>query len=414
MTRTTEEYTVIAIYGGAEEGSEAISAIDGTPGYLHIHIIRKDILRKLPALEAADIQGEKSTIYQWGAPLDKDLAIRKPLVSVQDIIKYGNVGIGSAAIGGEEEKCTFVGGGEVFIIPSPEGVKAFRITKGQGVFPLKLDDHCWTCEVTNDSEAHVVPVEKQEIFNRAQLLEILQKAHGQNPDMPFVAQFDALFEKENLAVRSNGLWPDDEVGARDITLFDAAMEDPVGGHLLGNSNSEGDQLNKHKGIVPLGGAQVSLIPEGVVKIAPIQKRLIGLKSDPKQFRAPLLQRELAAVLQESETHKPILINGGGMAGVMTALKLARLRIPCTIVEQNETLLLGTSGRTPARVGHGYHYRDLDTAKLYLQSSIAFIKENCGNPEKKSRFTVGVSEEVRSLIKAYILSAKILRFRRKNY
>ena len=160
MPKTSAEYTVIAAYSGKESGEDAISSLDGTPGYLHVHIIRKDILAALPSIDVAPIKDEKqsATIYQWGAPIDKDLAIRKPIVSIKDIVAYGNLGIGSAAIGGEEERSSFVGGGEVFIVPCAEGVKAFRVTKGQGVFPLNLEDKCWTCDVTDGNKAFGISI----------------------------------------------------------------------------------------------------------------------------------------------------------------------------------------------------------------------------------------------------------------
>lgn len=127
MPKTEAQYTVIAIYGG-----NAISSLDGTPGYLQVHIIRKDILQTLPVLDIAGAGSakESQTIYQWGTPLDKDLATRQPVVSIADITSYGDIGAGSAAIGGNEENSSFTGGGEVFIIPCLEGIKAFRVTKG--------------------------------------------------------------------------------------------------------------------------------------------------------------------------------------------------------------------------------------------------------------------------------------------
>ncbi|MES2677945.1 MAG: FAD-dependent oxidoreductase [Pseudomonadota bacterium] len=395
MPNLTAEYTVIAIYGGKATGEDAISTIDGTPGYLHLHIIRKDTLAKLPILiqENPIDPVEPSIIHQWGTAADKDLGTRAPIVSLRDIISYGNIGIGSAAKNGVEEKSNFVGGGEVFIIPCEGGVKAFRVTKGQGVFPLKLDDKCWTCEIANHNEALIVALPEQPIVGRLELLKILQKAVGQDEDMPFVAQFDARFEKEHLALRSNGLWAEDPVEHPSITLFSAQQNDPAGGHLLGDSISEGDQLNKHKGSAPSAGAKISLVPTAnALQIIPIKKRLIAFKSDPHKFRAPLLQGQLATELQASANHKPVLISGGGIAGIMTALKLAELGIKSTLIEQGENLLSQTSGCTPARVGHGYHYRDLETAKLYLQSSITFLKKYCNNEKRKAEFVISVSKD----------------------
>ncbi len=297
-------------------------------------------------------------------------------------------------MGGREELSSFVGGGEVFIVPCDNGaIKAFRITKGQGIFPLSLEDKCWTCEIAHNDKAIEVPLKREMIGSRQELLEILQQSHGGDKTLPFIAKFDVCFEKEHLAARSNGIWPMDEVGEKAVTLFAARETDPVGGHLLGDSDSDGDQVSKHYGAPPLSGAKISLTPtQGRLEIIPIKKRVIALKEESEQFRAPLSPRELREELQPSPDHAPVVINGGGIAGVMTALKLAKLGIPCTIIERHDELLSGTSGRTPGRIGHGYHYRDLETAILYLQSSITFVRENCDSEAKRERFLISLHED----------------------
>lgn len=60
--------------------------------------------------------------------------------------------------------------------------------------------------------------------------------------------------------------------------------------------------------------------------------------------------------------------GGGVAGMAAALELAERGIKVTLIEK-EILGSGASGRNPGRMGHGFHYVDFDTAKMYLRASI---------------------------------------------
>jgi hypothetical protein len=64
----------------------------------------------------------------------------------------------------------------------------------------------------------------------------------------------------------------------------------------------------------------------------------------------------------------VLIIGGGIAGVASALKLAEHCRNIVIVERAK-LFSGSSGRNPGRMGHGFHYFDLSTALTYLEASI---------------------------------------------
>lgn len=394
MPKLTSTYKVIAIYGGTPSGENAISSIDGTPGYLHIHIIRKDIFDSLPVIQNNENKSEDGAIYQFGAALDKTLSTRSPVASVQDIISYGNIGLGSAAKYENEENSSFSGGGEVFIVPCENGVKAFRVTKGQKVIAMNLEDRCWTCEIADNKSARSFSVANHQISNRQELLEALQNISGVDKAAPFISCFDAQFEKDCLAVRSNGIFSSDEVKEKDTSLFTANESEPLGGHLLGDSKSDGDQINKHKGNFPKSEARVSLvILDGKIEIIPIKKRLIALKENPHEFREALMQVDLQnETFHVSETHKPVIINGGGLAGTITAIKFAKAGIPSTIIERREKLMSETSGCTPGRIGHGYHYRDLETAKIYLQSSITFIKEYCDKPEKIERLIISVSRE----------------------
>lgn len=69
----------------------------------------------------------------------------------------------------------------------------------------------------------------------------------------------------------------------------------------------------------------------------------------------------------------VLVFGGGIAGIQTALKLAKEGFEVIIIEEKEDILLGTSGNTPGRMGLGYHYFDLDTALRYIKQTVKFMK-----------------------------------------
>ena len=64
----------------------------------------------------------------------------------------------------------------------------------------------------------------------------------------------------------------------------------------------------------------------------------------------------------------IITIGAGAAGLSAALELAERGYSVTLIEQ-ATLGSGSSGRNPGRMGHGFHYLDINTAKMYLRASI---------------------------------------------
>ena len=64
----------------------------------------------------------------------------------------------------------------------------------------------------------------------------------------------------------------------------------------------------------------------------------------------------------------VVVIGAGAAGISAALELARRNYKVTLFEK-DTLGSGSSGRNPARMGHGFHYVDKETAKIYLGASI---------------------------------------------
>lgn len=396
----TEEYIVVAIYGGGGERPDSISKIDGTPDYLHIHAIKVSEFDKLPIIAISESKiGEEekgAKIYQWGISADKDLKTRRPVVAIKDILQYCNLGIGSAGFGDAEERSSFVGGGEVMILPQEDGVKAFRITKGEGVFAMSEGEKCWAFEGVSDVKSIIVPIDetKRQIGSRYDLLNLLKSTHNKG-DVPFVASFRARFNKENFAVRSNGIYATDQILHKDISLFSASQShDPVGGHLLGDSDSKGDDLLAHRGLWSLQQAKVDLIlTDGVIKISPTSQKVIAIKDNPHEFRQTLTQASLCDEIYSKKTdHYPVVIIGGGIAGATTALKLAQVGIPSVIIERDSKLMSATSAKTPGRIGHGFHYRDLETAKLYLQSSITFLKEFCQTKEDQERFIIKVEED----------------------
>jgi hypothetical protein len=70
----------------------------------------------------------------------------------------------------------------------------------------------------------------------------------------------------------------------------------------------------------------------------------------------------------------IIVIGGGIAGCTTAIELAKRGHRVVILEQAQDILQGTSARTPGRMGLGYHYFDLNTAKLYMENTVEFMKK----------------------------------------
>lgn len=64
----------------------------------------------------------------------------------------------------------------------------------------------------------------------------------------------------------------------------------------------------------------------------------------------------------------ITIIGAGAAGMSTAIELADKGYEVLLIERN-TLGSGASGRNPGRMGHGFHYTDVETALSYLRASI---------------------------------------------
>ena len=66
--------------------------------------------------------------------------------------------------------------------------------------------------------------------------------------------------------------------------------------------------------------------------------------------------------------KEVVVIGAGVAGSFAALRLADEGHRVTIVEAH-TVGSGSSSANPGRMGHGFHYADINTAVMYLRASI---------------------------------------------
>lgn len=73
---------------------------------------------------------------------------------------------------------------------------------------------------------------------------------------------------------------------------------------------------------------------------------------------------------ENSNLSEVVVIGGGIAGVSAALELAKDKDTSVILIEKKHLFWGSSGRNPGRMGHGFHYMDIETAKMYLHASVA--------------------------------------------
>lgn len=69
----------------------------------------------------------------------------------------------------------------------------------------------------------------------------------------------------------------------------------------------------------------------------------------------------------------IAIIGGGIAGCVVANELKN-DYEVHIFEQGDDLMTKTSGITPNRMGLGFHYSNIETAKFYLDNTLNFLSE----------------------------------------
>lgn len=70
----------------------------------------------------------------------------------------------------------------------------------------------------------------------------------------------------------------------------------------------------------------------------------------------------------------IIIIGAGIGGCYAALELANAGYKVILIEKKGELLSGSSDDAPCRLGLGFHYIDIDTAKMYLRATINVLKQ----------------------------------------
>ncbi len=278
-TPPQKTYRLICVLDSVSQGDVTLSKLDASPDYLHIHALDSEILpsisefkKTLPpqsenipnSIEDPDFnKNQKSvadktihspwsnsklsklddksnlinhnTLTQWGIPLELATKSRSPKVSSQEIKQRGQIGIGSAARG-DEQSGNFIGGGEGFLF----GSQNFRITKGGEAFLVGDEENFWTFQVADFAGAKAISDSVgQEILGRQKLLEMLKEKSG---GKPFVAVFDADLH-EGSFVRSNGIFPEDDVDRKSESTFDAKKDQTRGGHLVGGSTNKGDLLS---------------------------------------------------------------------------------------------------------------------------------------------------------------------------
>ena len=95
----------------------------------------------------------------------------------------------------------------------------------------------------------------------------------------------------------------------------------------------------------------------------------GTTSRPVQYRFTM--NDLG---NPEKTLPACVIIGGGIGGVLTALKLAEAGKQVILIERNAELLSGTSNSTPGRMGCGFHYGDIDTAIFLLRITVNFMRK----------------------------------------
>lgn len=226
-------YRLICIVDSLAREVESNSTLDSSPEYLHIHVLDSKYLKPIDEF-IQNLSGDDldNSLYQWGTNLEKIAHTRSAKVSAEEIKKYGQIGIGSAARGEGEQSGNFVGGGEAFLFNSQN----FRIIKGNGVFESNDDQKYWTFQVADFNGAQrISDFRNIQVNGRENLMKILiEKSDG----MPLIATFDAEFEGEFFA-RSNGIFPEevDLVERSNESLF---LKEINGGHLVGGSLNDGD------------------------------------------------------------------------------------------------------------------------------------------------------------------------------
>lgn len=79
-------------------------------------------------------------------------------------------------------------------------------------------------------------------------------------------------------------------------------------------------------------------------------------------------------MKVKKTQFSVAIIGGGLAGCLAAIELAKKGRHVCLIEAKDGLLEGTSNVTPGRMGLGFHYIHEETGIVYLRSTIEFVKK----------------------------------------
>lgn len=197
-------YRLICILDSIEYSDKALSSFDASPGYLHIHILRSDIIGSSidSFTETLASEAINFDMYQWGSPVEKEVGTRSAKVSAEEIKKISQVGIGSAAKGDDEAAGDFIGGGEGFLFND----KNYRIIRGNKAVPVDEKQSYWTFQACDFNGSQIITdLVGMRVDGRNDLLRLLSNKSG---GAPFVAVFDAEFCGDFLA-RSNGIFPED-------------------------------------------------------------------------------------------------------------------------------------------------------------------------------------------------------------
>ena len=299
-TPPQKTYRLICVLDSVSQGEATLSTLDASPDYLHIHALDSEILSPIAEFKKTlPQQSENNTLTQWGIPLELAAKSRSPKVSSQEIKQHGQVGIGSA-FRGNEQSGNFSGGGEGFLF----GSQNFRVTRGGKAFEVKDEEGFWTFQVADFAGAQAISDSVgQEIFGRQKLLEMLKEKSG---GKPFVAVFDAKLHERSF-VRSNGIFPEDEVAKSQESTFDAKKDQARGGHLVGGSGNKGDLLSLREKLGNEDQAAAndfSLTIKSEILLKAVDELAIARKNG--SFRAPKTEfqaREAATKIQNFFTSR---------------------------------------------------------------------------------------------------------------
>ncbi len=281
----SERYRLICVLDSISDGDNTQSSMDVSPDYLHIHILKSSYLNPLDDFINSSVKEyADDALYQWGIPFEKNSHTRSAKVSAEEIFTKGNIGIGSAARGDNEDKEDFIGGGEGFLT----GSQNFRVSKGNKVFSASTQQSYWTFQVSDFANSQKFDDITGIIVHGRENLMILLK--DKSAGRPLIATFDAEFVGDFFA-RSNGIFPED-VGLVENPEKVLFSNDAEGGHLVGGSNNSGDldSLSRIFSLDESMSSDFSIRIASSVAIKPIDEVKIFKKNG--DFRSPRTEIEV--------------------------------------------------------------------------------------------------------------------------